>query len=182
MERESRDVVLDLLGEGVCQAGESAHGHPHGEVLPLDIAGADMVGIGVADLGFLLRADARRRAVAHVGSAFVHLAAVEFHQDPVVDVFLKRSLDRVQVEPVAIRCQLDAIRHPAREIVNKVPGRNPVAVTNRPGTDQLGIRVHRNLSPSVSSVGVRLPKFRRHIGLLGGHKRPDFIALNSLAG
>jgi len=39
VQRDGSAVILDLLGEGVGQAGEPTHGHPHGQVLALDVAG-----------------------------------------------------------------------------------------------------------------------------------------------
>jgi hypothetical protein len=39
VQRDGGAVVLDLLGEGVGQAGESAHRHAHGQVLAPDVAG-----------------------------------------------------------------------------------------------------------------------------------------------
>ncbi len=47
--RNRRRMVLDFLGEGICKAGEPAHGHSHGEILPLNIAGGNVPWIGVAD-------------------------------------------------------------------------------------------------------------------------------------
>jgi hypothetical protein len=47
--RQSRDMVLDLLGEPIGQPGKSAHLHPHREVLPFDVAYGDVPRIGIAD-------------------------------------------------------------------------------------------------------------------------------------
>jgi hypothetical protein len=47
VQRHGRPVVFDLLAEPVGEPREPAHGHPHGQVLPLDQAGRDMVLIGV---------------------------------------------------------------------------------------------------------------------------------------
>lgn len=58
VERHRSRMVLQFLGEAVCQAGESAHRHPHGEVLALHVAGVDVLRIGRASDSFLLAADA----------------------------------------------------------------------------------------------------------------------------
>ena len=48
VEGDRRDVVLQLLAEGVGQAREPPHAHPHGEVLPLHVARGDVLGVRVA--------------------------------------------------------------------------------------------------------------------------------------
>ena len=42
-------VIRPLLAEGICQAGEPPNLHSHGEVLALDVAGANLVGIRLSD-------------------------------------------------------------------------------------------------------------------------------------
>src|SRR5438094_9120776 len=39
--------VLKLFRESICQSGESAHGHAHGEIRPLDVAGGHAVQVGL---------------------------------------------------------------------------------------------------------------------------------------
>jgi hypothetical protein len=46
VERDGCGQILDLLGEGVRQPREPAHAHPHGQVLPLDEAGVDVLRVG----------------------------------------------------------------------------------------------------------------------------------------
>ena len=41
-------MVFDLLGESVSQPCKPAHGHPHGEVVALDVAGRYVCYIGIA--------------------------------------------------------------------------------------------------------------------------------------
>src|SRR5689334_7254203 len=57
-------MVLNLLGESIRQPGESAHLHPHGEVLTLNIAGADVLRIGIAADDVRFDAKTLRGAVA----------------------------------------------------------------------------------------------------------------------
>jgi uncharacterized protein YndB with AHSA1/START domain len=47
MNRDRGNMVFNLLRERISQARETAHRHPHCEVLPLDIAGADVLGIPI---------------------------------------------------------------------------------------------------------------------------------------
>lgn len=49
VDRDHRGMALDLLGEAVGQASEPPHPHPHVEVLALDVAGADLRHIGLAE-------------------------------------------------------------------------------------------------------------------------------------
>lgn len=48
VEREGRRVVLDFLAEGVRQAREAAHRHPHRQVLPINAVRADALLIRIA--------------------------------------------------------------------------------------------------------------------------------------
>ena len=58
VERHRRLVVVHLLGEPVGQPREAPHAHPHGEVQALDVAGRNVVGVGVARDLLRHRADA----------------------------------------------------------------------------------------------------------------------------
>ena len=57
VDREGRSEILPLLGECVGKPGQAAHLHPHREVLPLDVGGADPVGKVGAALRLRMRAD-----------------------------------------------------------------------------------------------------------------------------
>ena len=63
-QRNHRDVIIELLTEGIRQAGKSPHVHPHVKILPLHIAGADVRVIRLADNVDTLGAQTLRRAVA----------------------------------------------------------------------------------------------------------------------
>ena len=56
-------MIFDFLRERVSQASEPAHVHPHVEVLPFHVAGADVCRVGIARNHALLAANADRRAV-----------------------------------------------------------------------------------------------------------------------
>jgi len=51
-QRQHSYVILNLLAEGIRQASEAPHVHPHVKVLALDIAGADVLWVRVAPVGF----------------------------------------------------------------------------------------------------------------------------------
>ena len=54
VERQRVAVVLKLLRKGIRQPREPAHGHAHREVLALGIRRADVLCVGLADLGVFL--------------------------------------------------------------------------------------------------------------------------------
>jgi len=64
MNRYGVSVIVDLLRETIGEASKATHVHPHGEILPLYVAGADMLGVGVAAHGFHVATDADRRRVS----------------------------------------------------------------------------------------------------------------------
>lgn len=49
VQRESGPVVFELLREAIRQPGETSNLHPHGEVLALDIRGANAARVGISD-------------------------------------------------------------------------------------------------------------------------------------
>jgi hypothetical protein len=53
VERNGVQVEGDLLREGVREAPEPAHGHPHRQVLPLDVPRGNHVHVGVPMTRFL---------------------------------------------------------------------------------------------------------------------------------
>src|SRR5260370_34413904 len=61
---DHRNVVLDLLTEGIRQPGEAAHVHSHVEVLSLNVAGRNVCLIGRSNNLDALGALTLRRAVA----------------------------------------------------------------------------------------------------------------------
>lgn len=176
---DARNVSFDLLAERVGEASKAADLHAHGQVLTFDVAGRDVLGVGVACSDFLLAANALWRRVAAV--FFGPFVAVALYENPVVNFGLKRAMDRVEVQPVPVRAQLNAVRHSLREIVNEVVGRAIVATADTPCADQLGIGIHRDPRPDVTGERVALPNFGRYVLLLGIAEAPNLIALNPFA-
>lgn len=64
VDRQRRNMVLDLLRESIGQPCVSAHVHTHCEVLTLHVRRTDVLGVRVADLGPLLAANALGRRIA----------------------------------------------------------------------------------------------------------------------
>jgi len=69
MERDRGNVIFDLLRERIGQPSEPTHRHAHGEVLTLDIARANVLGIGIAGDPLAVAADAFGGAVALLSCA-----------------------------------------------------------------------------------------------------------------
>jgi len=88
VERDRRDVVLDLLGESVCEASEAPHVHPHRKVLAFDIGRADVFRVRLATDFLPLATDALGRTVACFSVA---PRAVNFYEHGVVDFGAKRT-------------------------------------------------------------------------------------------
>src|SRR5262245_20170572 len=80
MKGNSMGVVFKLLGKGICQAGETAHAHSHGKVLPLHKGSADSVFIWSAGYCLFPATNALRRAVAFLSVFPFRRLAVQLHQ------------------------------------------------------------------------------------------------------
>jgi len=178
MDRERRDMALDLFAKAVRQSGEPSQAHPHREVLPLNIAGRNMLWVGIARNSLALASDALRWTVARVAWAF---RAVDFHQHRVINIVLERASDGIQISLVTIGRKLDAVRQAARKILDELPRRKKVASPDHPGANQLGVCVHCNPSPDIARVAA-LQRPLRHVLLLRRNETPDFVTLNPFAG
>ena len=55
VQSKRRIVVLPLFAESIRQPGESANLHSHGEILPFNVAGANLLGVGASDDWHYLR-------------------------------------------------------------------------------------------------------------------------------
>ena len=177
--RHGRGVVLEFLRERIRQPCESPHVHPHGEVLAFDQAGGNMLRVGVADLGFLLASGADGGAIADFGG-YAGTSSVVLHQDRVIDVGSERRVNCSEVEAIAVRGQLDSVRHACGEIVNEHLGSGIVAIADRDGANEFGIRVHRHPGPYIASAGDAVLDRGCEISLLRADEGPDFVALDAL--
>jgi hypothetical protein len=74
MKSDGCNVKFNLLRERIGQAGEAPHLHSHRQVLPFDIACADMLLIGPSNGFFLFASDTRCRGVS--GRAFGNVAPI----------------------------------------------------------------------------------------------------------
>src|SRR5206468_3669350 len=77
VERDGGNMILNLLAERIGQASEAPDLHPHREILPLNVAGADVLRVRGADLSFFAarRADSGAIALLRFG-----IISVDLHQ------------------------------------------------------------------------------------------------------
>jgi hypothetical protein len=94
-----RDVVFELLAESVRQPGESAHVHPHREVLSLYEAGGDVLAFRVAGHGLALAGDANCWTVAFLR---LRRLAVNFYQLRKINIIAKGVFNGGEVGGQAI--------------------------------------------------------------------------------
>src|SRR5579864_3347147 len=127
--RNGSGVILNLLAERIRQASESAHLHPHREILTLDIAGRYVCRVGIANDFFFLATKALSRAVALL--AFRGLA-VDLYQLGIVHVATKGFLNGIEVGVKAVARKLNPIRETVGKIINEDPSRNAVTRANNP--------------------------------------------------
>jgi len=89
-QRERVHVVLNPLAERIRQARETAHLHSHVEILPLDVAGTDVLRIGVTENNLL--SDAQTLCGA-VRPCSVRISAEHLDQLRVVDL-IRESINK----------------------------------------------------------------------------------------
>lgn len=176
VERDGRDVIVELFGERLGQARKAAIAHANRQILPFHIRRADVLRVRVASDHLRFEAKADAGAVA-TGQRFV---AVNLDQHRVIDFAAgERVIDGRQIGGVAVRRQLHAVPQARPHIGHKSEGRIGFAAADGKGTNQLRICINRDTRPDIACVPLR-QQFGRHILLLG-HKRPDFVALNPFA-
>lgn len=174
------NVVLGLLGESIGEPGEPAHAHTHGEILALHIAGIRQLHIWLADLGSLLAANAGGGAVAGLRDVLAW-APESLLNDGIVDIVRERRFDYPEVQPQAVRAQLNAMREAAGKIVDEQLGGDEIPLADLPGANQFGLGVDSDPCPAIARVRIAFQHLRSDVGLLRSDERPNFIALNPFA-
>jgi len=131
---DRRDMIFELLAEGVCKASEAPHLNPHSAPLAFDVAGRYVPCIRIANPGFSCSQCKRRGCIASV----FDIAAVNLDQHWVVDIFAEAVRCGSQVCLESVGRRLNAIDMAACEILNKLRSAASIAPTNKPGTNQFG--------------------------------------------
>ena len=177
-QRERVNMVVELLREGIGQSGEPTHIHSHVQILPLNVACAYVLRIGVANNGLLLATDASSRAVSPLTFRVV---SVDFNQLGVINAIAERICDSGQVHLVPVSGQLDAISKPGLHVLQERRSGSRIAVSGQPADDKLTLRFNRREGPNVASITAILKHLRLDVLLLGIAKAPNLIDLNALA-
>ena len=151
------NMIVDLLAESVCQSRESAHVHTHGEILALDETSRDVLRIGRANDFYALCAKTLCGAVSLVPFRVV---TVDLHQLRVIDLVRKRIRDGAQIHFVAVRCDLDAIRHPRCHVLKERASKPGVPVSNHPTKNKLRICVNCHKRPDIADNPIPLKLFQ----------------------
>src|SRR5579859_2620931 len=90
-------------------------------------------------------------------------------------------LSRPGQQAVSVRSQLNPISQTALKIVHKILSGSPIAASDHPGTNELGIGIHRNPRPSISSARAAFAHLVRNVAFFGRDEAPYLIALNPFA-
>lgn len=177
--RERMAKILDLLGEGIRQARESALLHSDGQILAFDVAGRDVLADRLTvDSGLLGRFEPRGRVSL---LAFgIGGRAVVLHKLGEVDFIGEGMFDRFQIHRVSVRRQLNAIGEPRRQVGHEVLGAFAVSRADLERGDQFCIGVQSNEGPGVAIAELPL-ELLGDVLLLGVGEAPDFIDLELLA-
>src|ERR1051326_5873534 len=135
MERNRRNVVFDLLRERICEPHESAHTHPHREILAADKAGRNVFRIWRSDHLMFLATRANCRTVALLPLLVV---AVDLDELRVIDFFTERLYDGIHVDCETVGCDLSAIRESGRHVRNEGISGLGIALAEGPARDEFG--------------------------------------------
>jgi hypothetical protein len=149
---EQRDlvhVVLNLFAEAIRQASESAHAHSHREVLSFDVAGANVLWIGIAGDLNAFGSQTLRGAAAFLS---LRIIAEDLNQLSKVNSVSKCIGNGGQVHLVPVRGQLDSACQPASNILKEVCRTPRVPPTYKPANYKLCISVNCNEGPNIPSV------------------------------
>jgi hypothetical protein len=170
--------VRELLAESIRQAGKSAKLHSQREVLPFHKRSADVLRIGIpaTDLGYNLRD--RSWGVPLIPELAV--VTVELCQLSEIGITRKRFFHCLAVEDVGVSGQLHAVISDAiPQILHECLRVQARAFADDKGRNELAISIEGYEYPLISELcGIVFPDVAR----LLHNKRPNFVALNSLAG
>lgn len=167
--------VIDFLGEPVGKSGKPPHGHSHGEVCSLNIAGGDVFGVWLSGYRCGLRSKTDRWAIPD----FILRLAVNFDQRGVVDVAPESALDGFQIDLQPVSGQLHPVGETVSQVLHKFIGASSVTLSDEVGNGQLCIGINSHPSPHVTVAEDAL-FLNRDVLFLSVAELPDFIALNSV--
>jgi len=177
VDRQRSGVVLNLLGECICQAREAAVAHSDCEVLAFDVTGADMLRVRASFDGFLFDPDALGWTVAPVPLGVY--CAVNLDEHGVVDIVSKSGLDSSQVRFQAVARQLHAVRESAGNVFHEQAGGFGISQSEHEGRNQFGIGIDSDPRPHIATNAALLDSLRRRVLLFAPDEAPQFIDLKA---
>src|SRR5437660_6734573 len=175
VDRNRRDMILNLLGKCVRKPRETAHPHPHRKILSFNVASADVRRIRVSTDDFHISADAARWRIApHL---FIRWCSVNLLQLRVVHIHSERALDSLKVSLVTVCRYLHATLDAASAILHELfcPSRIPSANEVRDAEFRIGVycRPRPSITPSFGFL------FGTNVLCLCTNKTPHLVTLNA---
>src|SRR5882672_8494624 len=172
--RNSGNMIVDFFRESIGEASETAHPHPHGKILWFYIIVDYMVRIRVTADDLHIGADAPCGRI----SRFWFLgSAVYFLQLRVVNIHAESTFNRVDINAMAISCDLNATTDATSAILHKIVSPSRIASTYEIANAEFCISINRCPRPSVAPAFGFL--FGAGVFRLGSDKAPNFISLKA---
>lgn len=149
--------------------------HSHREILPLGVARADVLWIGLANAAGCPCADDHGRAVAPLTFGCL---AEQLFKHAVIDIIAERIFDSLQISFVPVAGELHPVRKPAGKIADELARALAVTPADEVRDDQLRIGFDTGPGPCVASAfGGGLGAL--DVALLGVGEAPNLIDLNT---
>ena len=166
--------LSELFRERIRYPGETTQVHTQTQIRPLDVRGADVLGIGptVADFGYNLRDVSWGVPLIPV----LTVISVELHKLREVHRSAEHVLDSPLVEVKPVSSHLESPRRKALPQAGKERQRGfSGALADLKARDEFGFRVKRDENPLVAKFGgiaaANVPRLLAHVA-------PEFIALH----
>lgn len=175
-QRNHVNMVVDLFRERIGQSSKPAHIHSHVQVLPLDVAGRDVLRFRSTSHGLAKSAKTLRRAVAFLPFRIV---AVDLVKLRIINSGSKSVIHGSQIHLVSVRGQLNPVRQAPGNVLKElrcVPGVPP---SNKPAKYQLCFGVNRRERPNITR-DLAFRNRRCQILLFAVAEAPNLIDLDAL--
>jgi hypothetical protein len=118
-------MIVQFLRESVSQSGETAHVHPHRQILALYVRSRNVLWVWVSAYFFRLTADANGGRI----SRFIfQRVTVNLLQLRVIDIRAECFFDCGEISLMTVCCDLHAPLNPAGSILHKI--HRPVRATS----------------------------------------------------